>query len=53
VGAIILLVRLCVAEGLLYFVGCVGEGGGVGIAQVDVREVNDDVEGLQRACVAV
>jgi hypothetical protein len=47
-----LCVGLCVAKGLLYVVGYVGDGVDVGIGHVDVREVNDDVEGLQRACVA-
>jgi hypothetical protein len=42
-----------VAKGVLYVVGCVGDGVDVGIGQVDVREVNDDVESLQRSCVAV
>jgi hypothetical protein len=43
-----------VAKGVLYIVGCVGDGVDVGIGgQVDVREVNDDVESLQRSCVAV
>jgi hypothetical protein len=42
-----------VAKGLLYGVGCVGDGVDVLIGHVDVREVHDDVEGLQRACVAV
>jgi hypothetical protein len=44
------LVRLGVAEGLLYVVGCVGKGAEVGIAQVDVRDVNDGVEAAKGLC---
>ena len=39
--------------GLLHVLGCVGDGVDVGIGQVDVREVDDDVEGLHGAGVAV
>ena len=41
------------AEGALYVLGCVGERAEIEIRQVNVREMNDDVEGLQRAYVAV
>jgi hypothetical protein len=41
-----------VAEGLLYVLGRVGERAEIGIGQVDARDVDNDVEGLQRACVA-
>jgi hypothetical protein len=36
-----------VTEGLPYVLGCVSDGVDVGIGEVDLREVNDDVESFQ------